>query len=427
MRAAIVCHDTRGGIQPYLGLGLGLRRAGHEIVVVAPEGYRGFVESVGLECRGMAGNVQAYMNSPEVAAAMERGFWAIHKLMIEKTGEMVRDTAMACLAACAGSDVVLGGFGGMIVGESVAEKLGIPFIQAHLQPLATTAVYPGLLSLKWLRGLGPANRLSHAVSKQVFWQPMRAAVNAARRDLLGLPPCRFWGSIGVLRRPGDVILYGYSPALLPRPRDVGAGHHVTGYWFLDHDRGWTPPPGLAEFLDAGPPPVAIGFGSMGSRDAEATTRLALAAAERAGQRVVLLAGWGGLSNAALPDTAFLTDAVPHSWLFPRCSLAVHHGGAGTTGAALRAGVPSVVVPFGADQPFWGWLVSSKELGACCGSRRRLTAANLARAITTTLSNKAVLGRTAEMGHRVRLEDGVREAVAVLERVNLVRPVSSEAR
>ena len=367
------------------------------------------------------------MNSPEVAAAMERGFWATHKLMVEKTGEMVRDTTRECLAACQGAEVIIGGFGGMIVGESVAEKLGVPFVQAHLQPLAATAEYPGLLSLPWLRGVGLANRLSHAVSRQVFWQPMRGAVNAARRYVLGLPPGRFWGNVGVVRRPGDVILYGYSPALLPRPKDVGAGHHVTGYWFLDHDGGWTPPPGLAEFLDAGPPPVAIGFGSMSSRDAEATTRLALAAAERSGQRVVLLAGWGGMSSADLPATAFLIDAVPHSWLFPRCSLAVHHGGAGTTGAALRAGVPSVVVPFSADQPFWGWLLSSKGLGASCGSRRRLTAAKLARAISTTLSDQAVVKRTAEMGHRVRQEDGVREAVAVLERIHLPRPLTSAAR
>jgi UDP:flavonoid glycosyltransferase YjiC (YdhE family) len=254
-----------------------------------------------------------------------------------------------------------------------------------------------------------------------------AELVALMRDVLGLPPVRFWGNVGVVRRPGEVILYGYSPSLLPRPTDLGAGHHVTGYWFLDHDGGWTPPPALEAFLAAGPPPVAIGFGSMSSRDAEATTRLALAAAEQARQRVVLLAGWGGMSSADLPDWAFLTDAVPHSWLFPRCALAVHHGGAGTTGAAVRAGVPSVVVPFAADQPFWGWLMASKGVGACCGPRRRLTAAKLARAITATLSNGAILGRAADLGRRVRQEDGVREAVAALERVYPCRPVNAAVR
>lgn len=427
MRVAIISQDTRGGIQPYLGLGLGLRAAGHEVAVVAPAGYRPFVESTGLECRGVAGDMQALMNSPEVVAAMEKGFWATHKLMVNHVGEMIRTTAAACLEACTGADLILAGFGGMIVGESVAEKLGVPFVQAHLQPLATTAAYPGLLSLSWLRGVGPANRLSHAISKQVFWQPMRRAVNAARRDLFGLPPVRFWGNVGVVRRAGEVILYGYSPSLLPRPSDVGTGHHVTGYWFLDRDAGWTPPPDLEAFLAAGPPPVVIGFGSMSSRDAEATTRLALAAAEQVGRRVVLLAGWGGMSRADLPDWAFLTDAVPHDWLYPRCSLAVHHGGAGTTGAAVRAGVPSVVVPFAADQQFWGWLVASKGLGACTGPRRRLTAAKLARAISTTLANGAVLANAAEMGRRIRREDGVGEAVAVLERIDLRRPAAATAR
>lgn len=426
MRIAIVCHDTRGGIQPYLGLGIGLKSAGYDVVIVAPKGYLRFVESTGLACRGLAGDVQAYMNSPEVAEAMERGFWATHKLSMSKFSEMACETARDCLKACADADIIIGGFGGMIIGESVAEKLGVPFVQAHLQPLATTAEYPGILSLKWLRGLGIANRLSHAVTKEVFWQLSRSAVNTARREVLGLPPSRFWSNAGVIRKPGEIIMYGYSPSLLPRPKDWQTGQHITGYWFLDDDAGWSPPEDLTKFIEAGPPPIAIGFGSMISRDAEATTRLALKAAEASGQRVVLIAGWGGLSKADLPDSAYLIESIPHSWLFPRCSLAVHHGGAGTTGAALRAGIPSVIVPFGADQPFWGWLLSSKHLGTNAGARKHLTHTKLAQAISTTLSNKSILERTSEIGRKIREEDGVGEAILLLDQIKKrLNPVAAK--
>ena len=415
MRATVICIDTRGGVQPYLALAVGLNRAGHTAVIVAPEGYRDFIESAGVVCRGISGDMQADLQRPEVAAVIEKGFRATHKLMVEHAATGMRNQTRECLAACAGADVILAGFGGMLVGEGVAEKLGVPLVQAHVQPLTPTPAFPGVICPARLRSAGGlVNRVSHAVSRQVFWQPLRGAVNAARKEVLGLAPARFWGNAGRVRTADDLVLYGYSPSVLPRHGDWPAGIRVTGYWFLDHATDYSPPAGLAEFLAAGPPPVCVGFGSMSSRNAEATTRLALDAAERSGQRVVLLAGWGGMTSADVPDWAYLTESVPHSWLFPRMSLAVHHGGAGTTGAALRAGIPQVVVPFAADQTFWGWLVSSRGLGACPGPRKSLTAAKLADAISTTLANRNLIARAKAVGGLVRAEDGVREAVAALE-------------
>jgi UDP:flavonoid glycosyltransferase YjiC (YdhE family) len=348
---------------------------------------------------------------------MEKGFLATHRLMVKTMKTMILNWTKNCLAVCQGADFILGGFGGLLVGEGIAEKLEVPFVQAHVQPITPTSEFPGLLTFGSLRNAkGIVNRLSHSITRQVFWQPLRTAVNTARRDVLGLPPTRFLGNVGLLRKPRAAILYGYSPRLLPRPKDWDAGIHVTGYWFLDPDPSWSPPPALNKFLDSGPMPIAIGFGSMSSQDAEATARLVLDAAQQSGQRVVLISGWGGMDAANLPDWAFLIDSVPHSWLFPRTSLAVHHGGAGTTGAALRAGIPSVIVPFGADQPFWGWLLSSKGLGACPCPRNKLTAGKLAAAISQTLANSKVRERTAELGRCIRSEDGVREAVTVLEQV-----------
>ncbi len=413
MRICLLCNDTRGGVQPYLALGLGLKRAGVDAVVVAPEGYRGDVESNGLGFAGLSGDTEASLRSPEVREAMGRGFLATHKLMLKHVGEMVRAHMREALAGCEGADAILGGFGGMIVGQPVAERLGVPFLQAHLQPLTTTSAFPGLLSVPGLGWLGPHNRLSHGLSRQAFWLPMQSAVASARKDVLGLPPVSRWGNVGRPGRAGDPVLYGYSPSFLPRPADWPAWAMVTGYWFLDRPGAWSPPPALDAFLAAGPPPVAVGFGSMGSGDAGATARLVLDAVGRAGQRVVLISGWGGMSADDLPPWALLVDAVPHDWLFPRCAAAVHHGGAGTTGAALRAGIPSIIVPFGADQPFWARLVAARGVGTSPGSRKRLTAAKLGRAIAAVVASRETRERSADLGRRIRDEDGVGCAVGLI--------------
>lgn len=413
MRYAIVCIDTRGGTQPYLALGLGLLRAGHDVLVIAPKNYAGFVSGRGLRFFGLDGDVRGLLESPEHAGVAEKGFLASHALMIRAAAEKVRGWTRDCLAACEGADVILGGVGGMLVGEGVAEKLGARFVQAHVQPVTPTSEFPGPLAPGWLSGFGGAvNRLSHAVTRQVLWQPLRPAVNAARRSVLGLPPAPFWGRVGSARCEGEAILYGYSPHVLPPPSDWGRRVHVTGYWFLDPEPSWQPPTALAEFLRDGPAPVVVGFGSMSSRDAEATAALVIEALGACGQRAILLSGWGGLGQSDLPGSALLLDAAPHGWLFPRAALAVHHGGAGTTGAALRAGIPSVVVPFAADQPFWGRLVEARRAGPRPIPRSKLTSGRLAAAITAGLG-EGIRRQAARIGARVREEDGVRKAVEVL--------------
>jgi sterol 3beta-glucosyltransferase len=210
-------------------------------------------------------------------------------------------------------------------------------------------------------------------------------------------------------------LYGYSRHVLPRPADWPAEHQVTGYWFLDAPDDWTPPPDLAAFLAAGEPPVYIGFGSMGSRDPGATARLAVEALARAGRRGILAAGWGGLTATDLPATIFPLGAIPHAWLFPQMAAIVHHGGAGTTAAALRAGVPSLVVPFGLDQPFWGRRVAELGVGPSPIARGALTARGLANALRDTLADGAIRHRAAALGRAISAEEGIGTAVTLIER------------
>ncbi len=189
---------------------------------------------------------------------------------------------------------------------------------------------------------------------------------------------------------------------------------VTGYWFLEHPGGWKPPRELVDFLESGSPPVYVGFGSMNKTDPEELTDIVLRALERTGRRGVLVTGWGGISNSALPDTVFAVDEVPHDWLFKRVEAAVHHGGAGTTAASLRAGIPTIVVPFFADQPFWGRRVAELGVGPEPIPRRSLTVGRLTNAIQRATADGDMKSKAAALGQRIRAENGTERAAEAFD-------------
>jgi UDP:flavonoid glycosyltransferase YjiC (YdhE family) len=212
------------------------------------------------------------------------------------------------------------------------------------------------------------------------------------------------------------VLYGFSPSVIPAPGDWKADIHVTGYWTLESSEEWAPPRELTNFLDEGLPPVYIGFGSMSNRQPEETANLVTKALEICGKRAILLSGWGGLQKADLPDTILMLDSVPHTWLFPRLSCVVHHGGAGTTGAGLRAGVPSIIVPFFGDQPFWGKRVAELGVGPAPIPRKQLTATRLAAAIQEAVSDTPIRQQAADLGRKIQAEDGISNAVEIIQQI-----------
>jgi UDP:flavonoid glycosyltransferase YjiC (YdhE family) len=222
------------------------------------------------------------------------------------------------------------------------------------------------------------------------------------------------------------IINGFSQHVLPRPPDWTDNSQVTGYWFFDHPQ-WSLPDALSQFLAAGPKPVYVGFGSMVSSDAVAFTDIVLDGIKKSGQRAVLATGWGAMDGDEGPQDRqiFMLRHAPHDRLFPHMSAAVHHGGAGTTAAAVRAGIPSVIVPFFGDQPFWANRLNRKGVAPPALERKRLTSAALASALSTT-QQPTMIKAAAALGRAVRAEDSIGEALRHLRTWNLLPDGVAEA-
>ncbi|MDZ5649878.1 efflux RND transporter periplasmic adaptor subunit [Nitrospirillum sp. BR 11828] len=250
------------------------------------------------------------------------------------------------------------------------------------------------------------------------WQVMAPAINDVIRKRLGLRALPWYGPY-FDDAANNRILYGFSAHVVPKPKSWSEGEVVTGYWHHDEADTWTPPQDLERFLADGPRPIYIGFGSMLSHDAETFTRTVMRALALSGQRAVVARGWGGLAPPPeLDDRVMVIDHAPHDWLFPRVALAVHHGGAGTTAAALRAGIPSVVVPFFGDQPFWGWRLNQLGVAPPALPRGRLTAEALSAAIAAA-GGDTMRQRAEALGRQLRAEDGVGRAIETLNRWGLL--------
>jgi UDP:flavonoid glycosyltransferase YjiC (YdhE family) len=426
LRIVIPTTGSRGDVQPYVALGVGLRDAGHRVCIATHTDFEPMLLGHGLEFAPIVGPARQFHESRAGRRMLISGRNALEfmrhfsRLRADLMGELME----GCWRACRGAELVVVTTTAFLPGHAAAEKLRVPAVAANYVPVTPTRFLASCLlpqAPSWLPGRAVYNLLSHLLVGETFWQLARQAVNRARVDVLGLPPLPFLGPPMDLfhRTP---VLCGYSPAVVPRPPDWGTNMHMTGYWFLERNNGWLPPQPLLDFLQAGPPPVCVGFGSMLHPDAPRLTEVVTRALARAGQRGILLTGWGGMAPARATDRLYVTESVPHDWLFPRAAAVVHHGGAGTTAAALRAGVPSVVVPFMADQPFWGWRVHALGAGPRPIALRQLTAGRLAGAVRQAVTDPGVREGAARLGKQIQCEDGVARAVEVIEDL---RPTEDE--
>jgi sterol 3beta-glucosyltransferase len=417
MHVTILAYGSRGDVQPYVALGVGFKRAGHRVRLAAPRMFESLVTSYGLEFAPLAGDpTQLVQQAVQRAGTSRLGgatMLGLARVVLEHAIPLAAQVMAGCTEACQGTDAVIHSLLLTTAGYEIAHQLDVPDFSALIfAAFAPTAAFPsqGVPDLS----LGPLyNRLSHKLFIQLYWQGGRLAYAGVRRKHPQLPRLTAWPFDPSNQRVTP-ILYGFSRHVIPKPPDWGDNVHVTGYWFLDAAADWQPPTELVEFLEAGSSPVYVGFGSVISQDARELTQIVLAALAQTGQRAVLQSGWGGLVVADWPKGVLHIDSVPFDWLFPFMKVLVHHGGVGTTAAALQAGVPSVIIPFTADQPYWGKRVHRLGVGPVPIPYKRLTVQRLAEAIGSAVADEALRRRAAELGERIRAENGVAQAVRIVE-------------
>lgn len=293
----------------------------------------------------------------------------------------------------------------------IAEKLGVPLHMMFTMPWTATRAFPHPLANIQSSNTDEVmtNYVSYALVEMMTWQGLGDVINRFRDKVLDLEPLSLIWAPGLLTRLRIPTTYCWSPALIPKPNDWQAEISVAGFYFLNLASNYAPEPDLAAFLAAGPPPVYIGFGSIVVDDPNALTRTIFEAVAAAGCRALVSKGWGGLGvdSMGVPEGVFMLGNCPHDWLFERVGAVVHHGGAGTSAAGIRAGKPTVVVPFFGDQPFWGAMIHRAGAGPEPIPNTKLTGENLAAGIREALRKETQV-RARELGARIAREKGADE-------------------
>jgi sterol 3beta-glucosyltransferase len=416
MKITISTVGSRGDVQPYIALGRGLSKAGHTVTLAVDRIFESFVQENGLKyaylsadpLKALEVDIRALGNNP-----IKVFRWMAN--IVEQIGSEFTETF---LQANQGADLMIFSSLAAMVGVHVGAVLNLPMFASVLQPVVPTRAYPysaGAILPDWLPLRGFINRQSYIFYNRFLYRLFYQMINRDRERVLNLPQLS-WKAYVNLDLSQYPILHGFSRYVIPFPPDYDQNQIFTGYWFLDQQEDWQPSPELETFLSREPKPVYIGFGSMVDKEADDLTRLVVDSLRISKQRAVLLGGWTDLGGSGLPENILKVDHVPHDWLFPRVAAAVHHGGAGTTAASLRAGTPTVVVPFFADQPFWGWRVEKLGVGPKPIPRLKLTADKLAAAITRAVQDEGIRLRAAQLGQKIRAEDGVGNAVRAVEEI-----------
>jgi UDP:flavonoid glycosyltransferase YjiC (YdhE family) len=413
----ILTGGTRGDVQPLVALGLGLLRRGYSVRVLTHEPFRQLIVEHGLEFLPLDGNANQLFAQPQFRAALTYDGGLLRSLRgalayLRAARPLFARMLSSAWQGCQGSHALIVSLP-TTWGDQIADALGIPCVWALTQPLGRTAAFPSPLQPYDL-ALGPAyNYLTHAIAEHVVWQPWRDILAAWRRGTLGRAPLRSvaWAARTAAR--GDLFVFGFSPQIVPRPADWPRRYHVTGYWFAQHAAAWQPALDLRDFLSADPPPLYVGFGGAAPELDELFLARVLRGLALSGQRAILNIGAGSAAHK-LPPSIYPIGSVSHGWLFPHLGAAIHHGGAGTLAAALRAGIPSICVPFGADQFFWSGRAARLRCGPAPIPARRLTAERLVEAIDAATHDPIFKLRAAALGEQIGAEQGVERAVALIE-------------
>jgi len=409
MKITVLTYGSRGDVQPFLPLSVSLMKTGHSVRLAAPSRFKDFVEQQGIDFVPLAGDPEDLSRRLNNAG---QNFIKLLRELKDHAVEIGADVWRQTEEACRDADLILHTFTHAVGAHTLAREKNIPDIHIQTFPMFTpTGDYPNVT----LPGLHSRslNRWTHLLSAKITWWSSRIGFEQVRRRA-GLPNRKlYWPFDDDPLRPRTPILCAWSPSVLPASSDWSAHVHVTGYYFLQDNNSYQPPAELLSFLEKGEPPVCVSFGSMINRDPERIDRIVRESLQQTGNRGIILSGWGRVQDRSSNDLLYL-DAVPHDWLLPRCKQVIHHGGAGTTAAGLRAGIPTIVIPFMGDQTFWGGRVHAIGAAPKPILVKNLSVEKLTQALMQAES-EAVRKCAEAMGRQIQNEDGVAESIKWIEK------------
>jgi UDP:flavonoid glycosyltransferase YjiC (YdhE family) len=387
---------TRGDVQPYIALALGLQNAGHSVSIASHPTMRGLVESYGVTFAPIGPDIDIGHETAVIRGRSPN--WMIGFLRVMKFSFAMLEEAHAdLLELCRAVDLVI--VSHTAAGSIEADKLGLPTVSVTLMPQAIPANDPKASFIK--RGF---RKLAGAGMGLVMTRPLNQI-----RKRVGVPPM---GAVGITSTTLNLI--PLSPHVFPPNPLWEPRHHMTGYWFAPSPQTWTPPADLLKFLEAGEPPVVISLGAMAlsGEDALEAARITLEAVRQAGVRAIIQ-GWDEpMKKLSVPGTVYHASPVPHDWLLERASGMVHHGGFGTTAAGLRAGIPALVIPHIIDQFIWGQKVAELGVGPQPIPRAKLKPQVMSEALVQ-MKSPEMRAKAAALGEKIRQEDGVGVAVRLI--------------
>ncbi|KAJ5386147.1 hypothetical protein N7509_008688 [Penicillium cosmopolitanum] len=407
---------SRGDVQPYIALCKGLLAEGHKPKIATHAEFEPWIRKHGIDFAPVDGDPAELMR-----ICVENGMFTysfLREASVKFRG-WIDDLLSSSWASCQGSDLLIESPSAM-AGIHIAEALRIPYFRGFTMPWTRTRAYPHAFAVPENRMGGAYNYITYVMFDNIFWKAIAGQVNRWRNNELGLK-----GTSLDKMQPNKVpFLYNYSPSVVPPPLDYPDWIRITGYWFLNEGSDWTPPADLANFIARaradGKKIVYIGFGSIVVSDPAALTKTVIQSVQKADVRCILSKGWSDRlgdpssvkAEVPLPPEIFQIQAAPHDWLFSQIDAAAHHGGAGTTGASLRAGVPTIVKPFFGDQFFFGGRVEDLGVGICM---KRLNVSVFSRALWEATHSERMIVKARNMGIQIRNEDGVATAIQSLYR------------
>ncbi|KAL2069737.1 hypothetical protein VTL71DRAFT_14416 [Oculimacula yallundae] len=443
LNIVVMVIGSRGDIQPFLRLGKNLKEYGHKVRIATHPAFKEFVEKdSGLEFFSVGGDpaeLMAFMvKNPGMIPTMDTLKKGEVGRRRQQMAEMFEGFWRACINATDDekdiSNLKMMGAKAPFIADAIianppcfahihcAERLGIPLHLMFTFPYTPTQAFPHPLANITKSNVDPgyANFMSYPLVEMMTWQGLGDLVNNFRVKTLGLEPVSTLWAPGQLYRLKVPFTYLWSPGLVPKPKDWGPEIDIAGFVFLDLASSFKPPEDLVKFLDAGEPPVYIGFGSIVVDEPDKFTKMIFEAVEKAGVRALVSKGWGGLGDDNTPDNVFMLENTPHDWLFPKVAAVVHHGGAGTTAIGLKCGKPTMIIPFFGDQMFWGNMIGEAGAGAQPVPHKNLTADKLAEGIKQCLTDEAREGAEKIARDIEKEGDGSKNAVISFHRSLVLR-------